>query len=114
MQIDFSWKCRPTAPGFAAVPRDLRALDPSGWLAAQVPGTAAGAVRAAGDNPDSTEYDALDWWFCSHFPRPAAAGPFVLQLGGLATIADVWLNDRHLLHSENMFRSYEVEFDSLE
>ena len=40
--------------------------------------------------------------------------PYVLQLEGLATIADVWVNDRHVLHTENMFRSYEVEADRLE
>ena len=35
-------------------------------------------------------------------------------LGGLATIADVWLNGAHLLHSENMFLGHECEIDQLQ
>ena len=110
-----AWECSPTAPGAAACPDDLRALGSLGWRPAEVPGTAAGAVRSAGDDPDCTDFDAFDWWFRCHFACPTEApAPYVLELGGLATIADVWLNGRHLLHTENMFRSYEVEIDSLE
>jgi beta-mannosidase len=108
-----SWECRPTAPGSASGPEDLTAQT-LGWLPAQVPGTAAGALRSAGEDPDSRNFDASDWWFRSRFARPGADGPYVIEFGGLATIADVWLNDRHVLHAENMFRSYEVETDSLE
>ena len=37
-----------------------------------------------------------------------AAGAAVLHLGGLATIADLWLNGRHLLRSESMFIAHDV------
>ncbi|MGO9344334.1 MAG: glycoside hydrolase family 2 protein [Acidimicrobiales bacterium] len=106
-----SWECRPAEPGSASGPDDLVALENFGWRPAQVPGTAAGALRSAGEDPDSTNFDAFDWWFHSRFERPAARGPYVIEFAGLATIADVWLNDRHVLHAENMFRSYEVETD---
>ena len=33
----------------------------------------------------------------------------VLDVEGLATIGDVWLNGEHLLHSENMFLAYAVD-----
>jgi beta-mannosidase len=33
----------------------------------------------------------------------------VLKLGGLATLAHVWLNDTHVLASENMFLTHEVD-----
>ncbi len=118
MKVDLlsglSWECRSTAPGAAAGPDDLGEFGPSGWCAAQVPGTAAGAVRSSGDDPDRIDFDAFDWWFHCRFTRPTELGPYVLEFGGLATIADVWLNGRHLLHTENMFRSHEVELDSLE
>ena len=90
------------------------ALDSLGWRPAQVPGTAAGSVRCAGDNPDWTDFDAFDWWYHCRFSAPASSGAYALQLGGLATIADVWLNDHHLIHAENMFRSYEVDVGALE
>ena len=45
-------------------------LTPSDGSAAQVPGTAAGAVRSAGDDPDCDDYDAFDWWFTCHFAAP--------------------------------------------
>ena len=50
------------------------------------------------------------------FSAPAEELEFrhVLQLEGLATIADVWVNGRHVLHSQNMFRAYEVETGPLE
>jgi beta-mannosidase len=108
-----SWECRATVPGSATEPGHLRNLDPTGWLPAAVPGTAAGATRSAGGDPDCVDYDAVDWWFRCEFAASHDAGPRTLRLEGLATLADVWLNDRHVLHAENMFRSYEVDAGAL-
>ena len=76
-----------------------------------VPGTAAAALRDAGQwaPGDSRDIDADDWWFRSTFPRPRSEGPWDLQLGGLASLGDVWLNGQHLLSTSNMFRSYSVD-----
>jgi len=82
-----------------------------------VPGTAAGALRAAGAwSPgvaDAEMLDGRDWWFRVRFADPGR-GPWILRLHGLATFADVWLNGTHLLHSENMFLGHECEIDRLQ
>ncbi len=72
-----AWECAHSPPGALAGPDDLEAagLD---WLAASVPGTAAGARAAAGFvDVDSHPYDDDDWWFRCRFDaadghRPAA------------------------------------------
>lgn len=80
------------------------------WLQTTLPNTAAGAMREAKRwSLDGTarNFDADDWWFRLNFTTTPAE-PYesvVLHFGGLATIADVWLNGEHLLHSENMFCS---------
>jgi beta-mannosidase len=103
-----TWECRRSDPGIATEPGEL-ANPESVWCAAEVPGTAASAIRSAGGNPDEVDYDAFDWWFrCRFSGGPDAIGS-VLRLEGLATIADVWLNGRHLVHTENMFRVFEVD-----
>ena len=116
MELDLlsgaTWEYRSTSPGAAQDPAAVAALDPTVWRQALVPGTAAGADRQAGLDPDCIDYDAADWWFSCRFSAPAEElriPNHVLQLEGLATIADVWVNGRHVLHSQNMFRSYEVE-----
>jgi beta-mannosidase len=48
-------------------------------------------------------FDAEDWWLRAHFDADAAALPASLHLDGLAGLADLWVNGRHVLHSENMF-----------
>ena len=103
-----AWECCATLPGAAVDPGALGVLGPE-WSPATVPGTAAGAMRDAGRDYDERDYDASDWWFRCHFAAPKEGGPWVLHLGGLATIADVWLNDHHLLHTENMFLRHDIE-----
>jgi beta-mannosidase len=120
MEIDLlsgaTWECRSTPAGATRDPGNLAALDQSVWSPAQVPGTAAAADRLGGSDPDCGDYDADDWWFRCQFTAPSGAstGKYLLQLGGLATIADIWVNGTHVLHTENMFRSYEVEIDRFE
>jgi len=105
-----AWECAHTPPGAVSSPDALNAahLD---WLPAAVPGTAAGARAAAGYNDaDSHPYDDSDWWFRCRFP--AGAGRALLRCEGLATVADAWLDGRHLLHSENMFLPAGAETDT--
>ena len=62
-----TWECCSTRPGAAADPAALASL-PVAWIPATVPGTAAGALRAAGE-PDvsARDYDTDDWWFHSWY-----------------------------------------------
>lgn len=107
MDWSAEWSVAATPPGGAADPQALTRQAP-GWLPAEVPGTAAAALRAAGQwgLDDDRDFDAEDWWWRSR--RQGAPGPAVLRFGGLATIADVWLNGRPILHSESMFATHEV------
>ena len=84
------------------LPHDLQ------WYPAQVPGTVAGSLSALGawhlDAP--TPLGDRDYWYRLEL---GAVGAHTLRLNGLATVADVWCNDQHVLHSENMFLSHEVD-----
>jgi beta-mannosidase len=72
---------------------------------------AAGSWRPGVD--DSALLDGHDWWFRCRFADPGA-GPWTLRFHGLATLADVWLNGSHLLHSENMFLGHTCDIDHLQ
>ncbi len=109
------WEVAAVAPSAATDPVALGRLTPE-WLAAQVPGTAASAWRAAGRWSFETprDFDAEDWWFRCRFPAGPVAGGTrrVLTFAGLATLADVWLNGTHLFQSENMFLAHEADVTS--
>ncbi len=116
-----TWECASTTAGEAGGPEVLDKLALS-WLDALVPGTAAGALRQAGVPERSTaELDGEDWWFRSHFTGPDGSGHpeeagtgWWLELEGLATIADVWLNGEHLARSESMFTPLRLPVGRLE
>ena len=107
------WECSVAPPGSIV---DAGALASGGgvWMPAVVPGTAAAALRSQdawspGDD-DVATLDGSDWWYRCRFDLRDGDGDgrWELELGGLATLADVWLNGEHLLHSENMWRSHRV------
>jgi beta-mannosidase len=105
------------------------------WIETQVPSTVAAALQQSGQwHLDQHDYDldAFDWWYrrCiteveirsafSDDPASASASELqevapaiMLHCAGLATLVDVWLNGTHVLHSENMFRSYDCEVSDL-
>ncbi|MDQ6831671.1 MAG: hypothetical protein M3081_22680, partial [Gemmatimonadota bacterium] len=87
------------------------------WSDALVPGTAAAALRATGDWDwtQPRDFDADDWWYRCGFSvdgDPASA-EYVLAFGGLATIADVWLNGVQILASRSMFIAFDVSVSDL-
>ncbi len=85
------------------MPKELDGLSVT-WYPAEVPGTAASALRAAGvAGWSDRDYDAEDWWFRTTFAVESADAAHVLELDGLATLADVWVNGVHQFHGENMF-----------
>lgn len=117
------WEVAPTEPDTVVTPNELTGK----FYPASVPGTAAGALRAAGawDFDKPRDFDAQDWWFRTRFARDShdatssdgarhgdGTALTVLKLGGLATVADVWLNGVKLLEADNMFRAYELEVGS--
>ncbi len=114
-----AWSCVSTPPGSRTGPDDLD-LTALPWMAAAVPGTVADALRAVGaSEPPPERLDGQDWWFRCLFPGPSGRGTgprdgWVLELDGLATLADVWLNGAHLLRSESMFAAWTLPVDRLE
>lgn len=101
--LDSGWEIAVAPVGTA---RD--AIGDLGWFPATVPGTAAGSLRDTGhwNFSQPRDFDAEDWWWRIRFH--AEAGPAVLGFDGLATLAEVWLDDDLILTSDNMFRAYEV------
>lgn len=101
-----------TAPGALAGPPDLAAWPVPGRAIA-CPGTVAAMWRdpCAGGGDEAAlallRPDARDWWLTLEWVVPDAArapgGNACLELDGLATHAQVWLNDDLLLDSRSMF-----------
>jgi beta-mannosidase len=83
------------------------------WIAACVPGTAAGALRDAGiwRHGDLHDFDAEDWWFRTSFDaQPLAPGEAAhLCLDGIATVAEVFLNGELVLESDSMFAAHALD-----
>jgi beta-mannosidase len=112
------WECRWNQPEDGVDTTDASRDDRS-WMPAAVPGTAASALRDLGQwrwgDDDQGLLDGNDWWYRCRFDAPDGAleGPWQLDLDGLATVADVWLNGDHLLHSENMWVAHQLRVDRL-
>ncbi len=104
------WTVGSTPPGQAATPADAA---PHRWLPARVPGTVAAALRDAGDpwSPGSRDLDDDDWWFRLRFEMaPASRGEeLILHLGGIATVADVFLGGEPILETRSMFAAHRVD-----
>jgi beta-mannosidase len=87
------------------------------WCDSTVPSTAASALRAASrwNIDDRVDFDAFDWWWRCDFSadtQPAGTSRW-LRFGGLASIAEVWLNGAGILKSDNMFHEHEVRVDGV-
>lgn len=106
MPLDLGWHAAPSLPDERTSPKALAGLD---WLPAQVPGTAAAARRAAGMEPG--DLDGQDWWFRTSFDAPPAEDgeEVALCFDGLATLADVYLNEELILRSDSMFARHAVD-----
>ncbi len=113
--VGVDWSCASSPAGLHPGPGDLDVAELE-WMPATVPGTVAGALRDAGAAEPSPEWlDGRDWWFRCRFAAtehttldPDPPGAWILSSEGLATLADVWLNGRHLLHSDSMFSHHRV------
>jgi len=113
-QLTEGWQFASTPAGECEHELALDALD---WAAARIPGTAASALRDAGLWRPGVDagFDARDWWFRSRFEgrRAGEAEQVVLTLGGIATVAEVYLNGERVLDSDSMFATHELDVGGL-
>jgi len=110
--LEGNWELAALPPGIASEPVHLDAAQPE-WMPCAGPMLAAAALRAgrAWDFEHPRDFDTDDWWYRCRFTVDVD-GPVALRFEGLATVADVWLNGRHILHSESMFIANAVEIPS--
>jgi beta-mannosidase len=97
------WELASSPPGACAGPAEIGTLD---WHPARVPGTAAAAIGA-----DGRDFDTEDWWFRVAFERPTAPDDHrvVLELDGIATVSEVYLNGERVLESESMWEQHALD-----
>ena len=93
--------------------REGSAQEGASWQPIGAPGTVAGVLRRTGAwslEAPPRDFDAAEWTFRTEFDAPeGGADRHVLRFDGLATLADVTLNDVLLLSSDNMFVEHEVD-----
>ena len=114
--LDAGWEICHVAAGMAADPRQLQGVPALAWRPIGAPTTVAGALRALGClEAEASRLDADDWWFRLRFDAgsvPTGARRW-LRFGGLATLAQAWLNGEPLLESRNMHLSHDCEVPAL-
>jgi beta-mannosidase len=110
LDLSDGWQAAPCRPDACGSPAEAAGLD---WIPAQVPGTAAGALRAAGawDYASGRDFDAEDWWFRTEFEAAPAADAEVvlLRLDGIATVHEVFLNGVQVGGGESMFEPAAID-----
>ena len=115
--LDSQWEfCSSPAdalPGPAALEQSH-----ASWMPARVPGTVASSLRELGQwslAAAPRRFDAEDWWFRCRFAAPASlpGDSLVLGFDGLACLAEVWLNGKPLITSDNMFAACEIRLPDL-
>jgi beta-mannosidase len=104
------WFVCELAPGLAVTPGDLEALGAT-WHHAPVPGTAAAAMLASGMHPSGSELDGMDWWWRCDVHALPGVERYQLQVDGVATIWEIWLDDDRILHGDNMYLGQTIELD---
>lgn len=106
--LEQGWTLLVTEAGRYAAPADVHR--PSVRIPAQVPGTVASALAAAGlFDPEKPQplHDKDAWYFRSL--EGEAEGPAILRFAGLATIADVYINGELRLTSDSMFEAHDLD-----
>ena len=87
------------------------------FMPAQVPGTAASALRmqGMGHSANGGSLDAAEYWFrCRFDAEPAEPGEeIMLEIDGIATLSEAWFNGCHILQSSSMFASHRVDVTGL-
>ncbi len=107
-KLEEGWTMALTDAGACAGP--AQALAAPDWIAARVPGTAAGALFRAGRFyiAAPTPLHDKDVWYRRSI---SGEGRRLLRFQGLATFCEVYLDDRLILTSTNMFLAHELEVE---
>ncbi len=106
-RLDGGWRLHLTEAAELSTPADLS--QGRDFVDAPVPGTVAEALENAGqfDRANPQPLDGKDAWY--FLDLNAGKGHAVLRLEGLATVADVFLNDELILQSRSMFVAHDVD-----
>lgn len=109
--LDSNWLLMLSPVDKIATPEQLDCDVP--WLDAVVPGTAAMAVAA--ESWQGGNFHDQDCWYKTRFKSSLATENErkLLVFEGLATLAQVWLNQELILESQNMHLTYEVDVGDL-
>ncbi len=101
------WTLTTSAANSYSKPSDIPSTEKS--VPAMVPGTVAAALEAAGlfDRNNPHPLDMQDAWYRLELKTDEPAN-ITLHFAGLATMAEVFLNDRLILSSESMFERHDV------
>jgi beta-mannosidase len=101
------WAMVISEAGAYATPADIPERVRS--IAAPVPGTVAEALERAGrfDRANPSVLNDRDFWYLATL-EDQIPGPARLEFNGLATIAEVYLNDEKILDSKSQFIPYDV------
>ncbi|WP_250529786.1 glycoside hydrolase family 2 protein [Caballeronia sp. ATUFL_F1_KS4A] len=107
-RLSEGWQCVSTPAGSCAAPASLDTV--TQWIDAPVPGTIASALRAQGVSDEAL---AQPFAHSDHWYRVKLAGDGMrrLRFNGLATIAEIWLDDRKLLESDSMFVAHDLDVE---
>ncbi len=113
-ELTAGWQYASLPPDVVLDPRALAAMRENvRWAPAHVPGTVASAARANGRDVfrDPPELDRCDHWYgCTFKGAPPGGGArYTLELDGLATLSEVWLNGEKILASDSMFVPHHVD-----
>jgi beta-mannosidase len=104
------WRLASCPAGAITTPAELEDLH---WIDAQVPGTVAGALLAAGAWSPGTplDVDGRDWWYRARMDAPAAAADeeLVLLLDGIATAAEVFVDGDRVVQSDSMWEAHAID-----
>ena len=110
--LQAGWELLSTTPGRYQCPEQLEQIEQK-WLAASVPGTVIEVLQKnqLWDLAHPYPIDTMDWWYRCSFEMPGEGNgaQIALKFAGLATVAEIWLNARLILTTDNMFRAYEAD-----